>query len=73
MAPEYLPLVLEVYNDAMKDIWYVGIGMAGLALLASLRFEWKSVKGEKKTEEEEDVKDGEGQVEEKKKEVEVKV
>jgi len=74
VAPEFLPLVLEVYNDAMKSIWYVGVGMAGLALLASLGFEWKSVKGEKKKQEEEDdVVDGNNKVEEKKEEVEVKV
>jgi len=59
VAPEYLPLVLQVYNDAMKSIWYVGVGMGGLTLLASLGFEWKSVKGDdKKVDDEEEKKGG---------------
>jgi len=36
-------VVLEVYNDAMKNIWYVRVDMGGMALLASLGFEWKNV------------------------------
>jgi len=51
--------VLQVYNDAMKSIWYVGVGMGGLTLLASLGFEWKSVKGDdKKVDDEEEKKGG---------------
>ena len=31
-------------------MWYVGLGLACLTFVASLGFEWKSVKGEKKQE-----------------------
>jgi len=43
-----LPVVLEAYNEALRAVWYVGLGLACLTLLASLGFEWRSVKGEGK-------------------------
>ena len=45
-----LPLVLDVYNDALQSVWYVALALACLILVGSLGFEWKSVK-EDKTEE----------------------
>lgn len=50
-APEQLPTVLTAYNDAIRNIWYQGVDLAGLALLAMLGFEWKSVKQSKKKDE----------------------
>ena len=48
VAPEYLPVVLKAYNEALRSVWYVGLGLACLTFVASLGFEWRSVKGEKK-------------------------
>ena len=45
---DQLSIVLKVYNDSIRSIWYLAIGLAGLALLASFGMEWKSVKAEKK-------------------------
>ena len=39
-----LPLVLDVYNDSLRSVWYVALGLSCLVLVASLGFEWKSVK-----------------------------
>lgn len=43
-----LPAVLEAYNDAMKSIWYLAIGLAGLVFVVSWGMEWRSVKEQKK-------------------------
>lgn len=39
-----LRMVLEVYNNALQSIWYVGLALACLILVGSLGMEWKSVK-----------------------------
>ena len=39
-----LGMVLEVYNNALQSIWYVGLALACLMLVGSLGLEWKSVK-----------------------------
>ncbi|MCJ1383293.1 hypothetical protein MMC17_006406 [Xylographa soralifera] len=36
-------LVLQAYNAAIADIWYVAAALAGLSLLAALSMEWKSI------------------------------
>ena len=41
-----LPRVLEAYNDALRDIWYLALGLAVLNFLAGLGYEWKNVKKE---------------------------
>ncbi|KAI6749405.1 hypothetical protein HG530_015244 [Fusarium avenaceum] len=43
-----MELVLGAYNDSMKAIWYLGLGLACAALLASFGFEWKTIKADKK-------------------------
>ncbi|KIL93774.1 hypothetical protein FAVG1_02335 [Fusarium avenaceum] len=43
-----MELVLSAYNDSMKAIWYLGLGLACAALLASFGFEWKTIKTDKK-------------------------
>ena len=45
VSPQILPLVLEAYNAAVKHVFIVAIVSAGLSALASLGFEWKSIKG----------------------------
>ncbi|KAK2612804.1 hypothetical protein QQS21_001256 [Conoideocrella luteorostrata] len=42
--PDRLDEALAAYNDSMKTIWYLGLGMAVVALLASFGLGWKSVK-----------------------------
>ena len=50
VSADQLPLVLDVYNDSLRSIWYVGLGLSCLILLGSLGFELKSVKKQKRTE-----------------------
>ncbi len=51
VSADKLPAVLRVYNDSMRSIWYLTLGLACLIFLASLGMEWKSVKkGTKKNE-----------------------
>ena len=44
---DQVPLVLQVYNDSLRSIWYVGIALSVLVFIAAFGFEWKSIKGEK--------------------------
>lgn len=46
-TPDLLPEVLGAYNDALRDVWYLALGLSGLVLLASFGMEWKNVKGDK--------------------------
>jgi hypothetical protein len=43
-----MAVVLGAYNDSMKAIWYLGLGMASAAFLLSFGFEWKTVQTDKK-------------------------
>ena len=47
---EELPVVLEVYNDALRSIWYLALGLACLIFVTSFGMEWRSVKKEKNKE-----------------------
>lgn len=47
---DQLPLVLEVYNAALRDVWYLALALAIMTFFASLGLEWKSVKKDKKAE-----------------------
>ncbi|KAG5744812.1 hypothetical protein H9Q70_012486 [Fusarium xylarioides] len=40
-------LVLNAYNDSMRSIWYLGLGMGCFGLITSSGFEWKNVKAKK--------------------------
>ena len=42
------PVVLKIYNESVRSIWYLTIGLATLVFLASFGMEWKSVHSEKK-------------------------
>lgn len=44
---DQLPVVLNAYNNSMKSIWYLAIGLAGLVFVVSWAMEWKSVKKQK--------------------------
>lgn len=39
-----LTIVLRVYNEALRSVWYLGLGLACAVFVASWGFEWKSVK-----------------------------
>ncbi|KAM0355066.1 hypothetical protein ACHAPU_000918 [Fusarium lateritium] len=43
-----IDLVLGAYNDSMRSIWYLGLGMACAAFLLSFGLEWKSIQANKK-------------------------
>ncbi|KAJ7983025.1 major facilitator superfamily domain-containing protein [Mycena polygramma] len=49
IAPQYLPAVLEVYNQALVSTFHIAIAMVSLSMLGSLSMEWKNIK-EKKVE-----------------------
>ncbi|MCJ1435674.1 hypothetical protein MMC27_005049 [Xylographa pallens] len=42
-----LPLVLDVYSDALRTVWYVALALSCLVFVGSLGLEWKSVKKNK--------------------------
>ncbi|CAD0093561.1 unnamed protein product [Aureobasidium mustum] len=44
VSPNQLPIVLRVYNDSIRSIWYLGLGLSCLVFMASWGFEWRSVK-----------------------------
>ena len=44
VAADELPLVLDVYNNALRDIRYVALALAVVVFISSFGFEWKSVK-----------------------------
>lgn len=48
VAPDKLQDALQAYNDSMRVIWYLALGLAAAALVASFGLEWKSVKPRKK-------------------------
>lgn len=44
VSSDQLPAVLDAYNDSIRSIWYLALGLSCLILLASFGMEWKSVK-----------------------------
>ncbi|KAJ6544206.1 major facilitator superfamily domain-containing protein [Mycena capillaripes] len=47
IAPQYLPAVLKVYNEALVSTFHIAIAMVSLSLIGALRMEWKNIKGKK--------------------------
>jgi MFS family permease len=47
---EVRPAVIDGYNAALVDVFYIALGLVCLALTLSLCCEWKSVKDDKKSE-----------------------
>lgn len=47
IAKEYLPVVLEAYNGAVANTFYVSVVMASLSIVGSALVPWNSVKGKK--------------------------
>jgi hypothetical protein len=54
VSGDQLPAVLRAYNDSLRSVWYLALGLAALVFLASFRMEWRSVKGHNSTSNDED-------------------
>lgn len=50
VSPDQLPVVLRVYNNSIRSVWYLALGLACLVFVASWGFEWRSVKTKKESE-----------------------
>ena len=46
LPEDVLPLVLEAYNSAVRDIFIMGIALGACSTIASCFIEWRNVKGE---------------------------
>lgn len=44
VPPELLPTLIRIYNDALRQVFYAAIPLAGVAFFVSFMMEWKSVK-----------------------------
>ncbi|KAF4943258.1 hypothetical protein FGADI_13528 [Fusarium gaditjirri] len=42
--PRFYDRVLEAYNDALTETWYLSVALAALSIVGVIRMEWKSVK-----------------------------
>ncbi|MCJ1459605.1 hypothetical protein MMC28_009984 [Mycoblastus sanguinarius] len=47
LPKESIPALLNVYNEGLRKVFVMGIVFSGVAFLAALGLEWRSVKGEK--------------------------
>ncbi|CAD0083775.1 unnamed protein product [Aureobasidium vineae] len=47
VSADQLPGALRVYNDSLRSVWYLGLGLSCLVFVASWGFEWRSVKAKK--------------------------
>lgn len=56
-SSDQLPAVLKAYNNSMKNIWYLALGLACLVFVVSWGMEWKSVKQQKTADKEKGDKD----------------
>ena len=45
-SADRLPVVLEAYNSAVRDVFIMGIALGACSTIASCFIEWKSVKTE---------------------------
>ena len=45
VGPDMLPLVLDAYNSAVRNVFIMAIVTGSLAFVVSWGFEWKSIKG----------------------------
>jgi hypothetical protein len=47
VSADMLPAVLDAYNDSIRSIWYLALGLSCVSLVASFGMEWKNVKDKK--------------------------
>ncbi|KAJ7165862.1 major facilitator superfamily-domain-containing protein [Mycena filopes] len=45
--PQYLPVVLRVYNDALISTFYIAIALVSLSIFGALGMEWRNLRGKK--------------------------
>jgi hypothetical protein len=45
VSSQQLPLVLDAYNSAVRNVFIMAIVTGGLSFLVSFGFEWKNIKG----------------------------
>ena len=62
VPPEKLPLVLDVYNDSLRAIWYLCLALSCLVFASSFGLEWRSVKGEREQKNEDSSESRQGPV-----------
>jgi hypothetical protein len=55
-SSDQIPAVLSAYNDSLRSVWYLSLGLSCLVLLGSSGMEWKNVKAEKETDDGEDAR-----------------
>jgi hypothetical protein len=58
VSKEQLPTVLNAYNDSLRSVWYLTVGLAFLILIAAFGMEWKNVKTQEKNVKEEEARRG---------------
>jgi len=47
---EYQPQVILAYNSAIMDVFYIGLSLVSVGLLAALGLQWRSIKDDEKKE-----------------------
>ena len=47
VQPQYLGRVVEAYNDALVNVFYIMVAMASLSIFGSVLLKWSSLKKEK--------------------------
>jgi MFS family permease len=52
-SKEQLPTVLNAYNDSLRNVWYLTLGLAFVIMIAGFGMEWKNVKTQEKNAKEE--------------------
>jgi len=45
VSADQLPLILQAYNLAVRNVFMIAIATGGCSFLVSFGFEWKSIKG----------------------------
>jgi hypothetical protein len=44
LPAQFLPHVLQVYNEALRDVFYVSVAFGSMAIFGALGMEWKNIK-----------------------------
>jgi MFS family permease len=63
VPPEAIPELVAIYVKALQKVFIAAIPMAGLAFIAALFLEWKSVKGRRQVDEEAHARKGRAELE----------
>ena len=44
VPPDRIPALLDVYNEALRKVFYIGVACSAMAFLVAFGMEWRSVK-----------------------------